>query len=490
MSAWALPLFVLAAGQTQTSTSTSARFVKGELANVGIIRLVPRRSFVGIRQGALIQDETLYTTIAPKADLQFLDGDLRLGLEVPFNLEIYSLVEAADAGEGGGGFERAGRLRAGDYDEARDYVKFLRYLTYGRKEDRLFLNVGQLTATTLGHGQIARRYAANVDVNQSRVGTELDTYNNYGGFEVFLADVTRGNVFGVLGFVKPLAFFREDALSRSLSVGLTYATDQKAPWRLVRTDPVGSAEIGAVVTEANNPLNPPRAETRAVNLFGLDAELKVLKTESTDLKTYVDLSFMGGAGNGLTTGVLGRFNLRTNEIVHLVRTRFELKTYSSNFVPSYFDSLYEFQKFQFTPNLEASGPDFATKLRYIFERDGGRRVGVYVEASYSLPGWLVVAAAVSLDSAGDDRHLMVHAELPTRFLDLFVTYHQQNFQKLFTFRDNDALYGGGRIQLLPFLFLNGRVQKAFSWDASAFDNLGAYQENLTYQADVELGFGI
>lgn len=491
MSACFLPLLILApTGQLESATSTAAHFVKGELANVGIIRLVPRQSFVGLRLGALIQDETLYTTIAPKADLRFLDGKLRVGLEVPFNLEIYSLAEAAGAGEGGGGFRRAGRLRPGDYDQARDYVKFLRYLTYGRKEDRLFVNVGQLQASTLGHGQIARRYAANVDVNQTRVGIEIDAYGDHGGFEVFLADVTRGNLFGALAFIKPLAFFLDDDLARSLSAGVSWATDQRAPWRLIRADPVGTAAIGPVLTEANNPLNPPRAETRALHLVGFDTELKLYKTRSVDFKAYVDFSLIAGAGNGFTTGALGRFNFRTSSTVHLLRARMELRTYASDFVPSYFDSLYEFQKFQFTPDLGAAGPDFATKLRYIAEREGGRRVGMYLEASYSLPGWLVVAAALSLDSAGEDRHLMLHAELPMRFLDVFATYYQRNFERMFTFGDNDLLYAGGRLQLLPFLFVNGRVQKAFSWEASAFDNLGAYQETLLYQADVEIGIEI
>ena len=490
MTLWLLSVLALSAGQIESTTSTTTDFIKGELGHAGVILLVPKRSFIGIRIGALFQDETLYATIAPKADLRFLDGKLRLGLAVPFNFEIYSIAAAADAGEGGGGFQHAGRLREGDYDEARDYVKFLRYLTYGKKEDPLFLSVGQLHIATLGHGQIARRYAANVDVNQSRVGIELDAYGDFGGFEFFLANVTRGNVFGFLGFVKPLSFFREDPLSRSLSVGFTWATDQKAPWRLMRADPVGDAPVGSVLTEASNPLNPPRAETRSLNLFGFDAEIKVFRTTSTDLKTYLDLSFIDGAGNGVTAGVLGRFNFRTPSLIQLVRARFELRTYSSNYVPSYFDSLYEFQKFQFAPDLEATGPDFDTKLRYVFEREGSRRVGVYLEASYSLPDWLIVSAALSLDSAGDDRHLMLHAEIPIRFLDVFVTYHQRNFQRLFTFRDNDVLYAGGRLQLLPFLFINGRIQKTFSWDASAFDNLGAYQENLTYQVDAEIGFGI
>ena len=75
-----LSLAVAIASQTETTdtatvtiipapaaaTSTAGDFVKGEIANAGSIRLVPLKSFIGLRLGALIQDLTLYTTIAPK----------------------------------------------------------------------------------------------------------------------------------------------------------------------------------------------------------------------------------------------------------------------------------------------------------------------------------------------------------------------------------------------------------------------------------------
>ena len=79
-------------------------------------------------------------------------------------------------------------------------------------------------------------------------------------------------------------------------------------------------------------------------------------------------------------------------------------------------------------------------------------------------------------------------ELPLRFLDIFVTYQQRDLDKLFTFDINDVLFAGARLQLLPFLFVNGRIQKNFLWDASKFQGLGGYKEQLRYQVDVEFGF--
>lgn len=484
------PASTEAANTAATETATVG-FIKGEFAHAGVIRLVPQRSFIGARVGALIQDDTIYLSVGPKADLRFLDGELRLGLEVPINIEMYSLQNAADSGTGGGGFDNAGRLRKGDYDEGRDFVKFLRYLTYGKKEDNLFVNIGQLYAATLGHGQIMRRYAGNVDINQTRVGLEVDAYGDYGGFEFFLADVTRGNVFGALGFIKPLSFFSENPMARSLSLGVSWATDQKAPYELARMTPVGTATLGAVLSAGDgSPLNPPLTNTRAVNIFGVDAEFKVLRTDDVDLKTYADFSTLQGSGSGFTLGVLGRFNFHVGSSVHLLRTRLELRTYDANFLPSYFDTLYEFQKYQFTPNLAAFGPDYTTKLRAIRERTGPRRYGLYAEATYAIPGWFVLAAAFETETEGQDQHLMLHAEIPWKYLQLFATYHQRNLDKPFTLNQNDLIYAGGRLKILPILFLNGRVQKTFAWDPSAFDDLGAYGDDLNFQVDVEFGFEI
>lgn len=476
-------------GAVTATSSVTPEFIKGEFAHAGVIRIVPTRSFIGARVGALIQEDTIYLSLAPKADLRFLDGRLRLGLEVPINLEMYSLQSAADGGTGGSGFDNAGRVREGDYDEARDFVKFLRYLTYGKKEDSLYVNVGQLYAATLGHGQIMRRYAGNVDINQTRVGVEVDAYGDYGGFEFFLADVTRGNVFGALGFVKPLSLFTSNPIARSFSLGVSWATDQKAPYDLVRQDAVGTATTGAVVSAGDgSPLNPPLTNTRAVNIIGVDAELKVLKTESIDLKTYADFSMLQGSGSGVAVGVLGRFNFRSGGIVHLLRTRLELRTYDADFVPSYFDTLYEFQKYQFVPQLDTFDANYTTKLQYIRSRTGPRRYGVYAEATYAIPEWLVLAAVFETESQGIDQHLMLHAEIPWSWLQIFVTYHQRNLDRPFTLDQNDLIYAGGRLMLLPILFLNGRVQKTFAWDDSAFDNLGAYTDDLNFQVDVEFGW--
>jgi hypothetical protein len=471
---------------TSTAAEKAAEeiFVKGELAHAGSLRIVPDWSFVGVRLGALLQETTFFAQVAPKLDLQLMDGLLTVGLDAPLNLEVYALEGAADDDPTTGGFAAAGRLRKRDWDEARDFVKILRYLTYGRKEDNLFLSVGQVFANTLGHGQSMRRYQANLDVDQSRIGLELDAYGDLGGFEFMLADVTRGNLFAVLGFVKPLAPFLDGVTARSLSLGVHFASDRQAPAQLRRGAAIGAAPIGPVLTDA---VGAPLADREVVSILGVDAELKLLKTRGVDLKTYVDFSHLKGAGSGVALGLLGRFNLRVGRTLHLFRTRIEGRRYDANFVPSYFDTLYEYQKFQFELDPGTTTADFSTKLAHVRGRTGAPRLGAYLEAAYALPGWITLAAAYETDSERQDRHLMLHVEVPLQALSLFATYHQRNLQRFFTLGPNDLVFAGARLQLLPFFFLNGRVQKSFEWDPALFSGLGGYARSLNYQLDGEVG---
>ncbi len=460
-------------------------FVKGELTNAGSIRLGPRDPFIGARIGALVQDTTFYLSVAPKADLRFLDESLKIGIEVPLNIEIYGAKEAVSAGNADGGFSQAGRLRPGDWDEARDFAKLVRYITYGKKEDKFYLSVGQLHAATLGHGQQMRRYAANVDVNQTRVGLAFDAYYEYGGFEFALADVTQGTLFGALGFIKPLALVSEHPILRSVSIGASVVTDQDAPWQVRRAVPIGNSPIGVVLVRDTL---IPEVQARSATIMALDAEVKYFKDENYDLKAYIDYSALADAGSGITIGTLGRMNFHTDDLSHLIRARFEVRNYEANFAPSYFDSLYEFQKYQFVPDAKNPQADFSTKLSHITRRRGDRRTGVYAEVSYAIPTWVTVAAAFETETEGEDQHLMLHAEVPMKYLKLFATYHQRNLQDLFSFSQNDLLFAGARLQVLPVLFLNGRVQKSFEWDSTAFNSLGAFGESLNYEFDVEFGF--
>ena len=218
-------------GKAEVAPAESAEFVKGELSNAGVDRLVVRRSRAILGLGYEQVARTQYAQAYPQLALRF--GELTLAVGAPLNFEVFSSAYPKDAAPGQNhviAFGNAGTLRKADWDEVSEYARVLTYLTYGKKEDRFYLDIGQTHVSTLGHGTIMRRYTPTIDINSTRVSAQVDAYNDHAGFEAMTNDILLWKVVGVLGFVKPLSFLSLDsAIAKSVSLGATVVVDRAAP---------------------------------------------------------------------------------------------------------------------------------------------------------------------------------------------------------------------------------------------------------------------
>lgn len=50
-----------------------------------------------------------------------------------------------------------------------DFLRPLRYISWGRKEDKLYVDVNRVHSVTLGHGQLVRRYTPNIDIDEDNL---------------------------------------------------------------------------------------------------------------------------------------------------------------------------------------------------------------------------------------------------------------------------------------------------------------------------------
>jgi hypothetical protein len=424
------------------------------------------------------------------------------------------------------GFSNAGDIRTEDWDEPSEYVRFIRYLQYGKKEDRFFFNMSQHSSTSIGHGTLMRRYANNIDPDSSRVSGELDMYNDYAGFEFVTNSIIDWDLFGGIAFVKPLSFFSDNAMARSLSIGFTYIADRHAPVQLQLVQEETGEYIHPFVIATEHAR--PRVRSEAfLHAMGIDAEIKVLKTESVDIKPFIDYSWMmpdspGGGieepegGGGLTLGVLGRFNFG-EETVHALRTIAEFRSFSANYLPGYFDIFYEVQKFManqrythYANQTDCTDPGVPvvdkkclppTKFYDVFiDRKGDdRHLGFYLEFNYSMVGYMTLTLALEGSDAEEGSHFMAHLEVPAiSWLQFFFSFHQRAMQDLGDLFSTDAndkiLFAAARLRLLPFLFVNLRYQHTFQilsgWaDLDIPDRQYRYYEPAhNYLVDVELGW--
>lgn len=512
-------------GEEEAEEGEEQEFVKGELsALLGSSKLVTKNNRVGVRLGWQEIDLVHYLTINPELDLRF--GELRFGLGVPLAIEIFDghLDDDQDFGDG---FGDAGDFRTEDWDEWQEYARFLRYLTYGRKEDNIYLNLSQTGSNTLGHGALLRRYSVNIDPDSTRVAGQFDMYNDYAGFELTTNSILSWDLFGVLGFVKPLSFFMDHWMARSLSIGYSYAADRHAPV-LLATRPADGPDPARpfyVLGDAR----PKVASSAWLHTMGVDAEFKVLRSDTIDLKPFVDFSWMmpskpsgpgadlePSGGNGFTFGLLGRFNFGADP-VHALRLVAEFRSFSANYLPGYFDTFYELQKYimhqhyaevaQQSCPQQPYGADARclppTKFREIFiERKGGdRKLGFYAEFNYAVVDYFSLTLALEGSNARNGNHFLAHLEVPALdWLQFFVTFHQRampEISDLFSTTSADKmLYAAARLRILPFLFLNFRYHHTLMLreqtrdinDDGLEDFFRAYTPHHAWMGDIEFGW--
>jgi hypothetical protein len=508
-------------------------FVKGELTHLGIDRLITKTTRILVSAGFNEIGQTDYLQVYPQFGLKL--GDFTLGVGIPLNIEIFSSAYPQDPATPADNhiaqFTHAGTIRKEDWAEPGDFARVLTYLTYGKKEDHVYLDVGQQHASTLGHGAIMRRYNGNIDVDVYREGLQFDLYNDYAGAEVMVNDIVPGFLFnntsgrgwdliGALAFLKPLSLFTQNWVARSVSLGVTAVVDRSAPTSLTFVDepPCTGPDAATACQPANVPAvsdkNRLITNSGPLVIGGVDLEMKVVKTENVDIKPYVDYSRflvvpIDGAkvGGGFTAGVLGRFNFGAKP-THAFRVVAELRVLDAGYAPGYFDTFYEVDKFLMMGNGGVAPNSGQVPLTKLAATTGSSacatnpafcglpsRVGYYFEISYGIPEALGITLALQGDNSTSAKDLVAHLEFPFfSWLQLFGTLYVRGFDDIstvFKFDEQSVAFAGIRLKPVPILFISARAYKTFQLDAYKGANgpLGTLQYQNSVGVAADIGFG-
>lgn len=454
----ATPAPASAAPSARKPSPAQETFVEGELAEIGAATLPPWENRAGVSIGLERVGEVYYGAATPRMSYAdtVADRPLSLAFGVPLRFEILD----ARPNER---YAHAGRLRTQDWDQPGDYARVIERIRYGGKEKRLFVNVDSSSTTTIGHGTLMRRYNPHLDFNRSRVSAEIDAFDDFGGGELYVNDVVEPHLAGGLLFIKPLSLIdpRDDFL-RSVSVGFTFLMDFDAPTRMTLDlrdrDDDGRRESEWAI---NQDTFEPQALEAPVLAWGTDIEAKFIDERILDWKAYFDYSALSSAlpaeegietsprrvtldgvyAAGFTFGHLIRMNFgEGDDPVHAVRLRAEYRNHDPNYLPGYFDVLYEVQRARYGGASGDSGTALAngTKSQRILGRDpdAPRVHGGYFEASWRLSHYVALALGVEANNATPDDNVLLHAEVP-RLGDwqFRATYHRRqagSFAEAFT----------------------------------------------------------
>ncbi len=230
-------------------------------------------------------------------------------------------------------FDATGKLRTENFNETSDYLAIIRYIRYGLKNDPVYVQLGALNSYTLGHGGIMYKYNNSPSVDNKKIGAVLDLNFDKWGLESILADFSQGSVLGARGYFKPLQFTAMNSLPiiSNLEVGVSFAGDMHSK---------AGVESGTInsTTKAFTAI----IDDGSMSIYGLDLGLPIWKNSIIDVQLYLDYAKIANFGDGVSTGLLLNLN---GMGLFSASVKFERRWNSSEYMPSYFGSMYEIERF-------------------------------------------------------------------------------------------------------------------------------------------------
>ncbi len=295
--------------------------------------------FTGVMGLTIIDDET-YLTMRLQPELTF--GKFGVGLDIPL---MYGL--------------ESGKLRTEEFEDGVAALRIVRYLRYGRKKtDPVYIRLGDLNSSTLGAGFVVYRYANSFSFEKRTIGTEFDiNHNNLYGIEGVYGDFSDPGLIALRPYFKPLALLDSTLpLLNRLEMGVLYATD------VSDFATPGGESLSIWGADLSLPLY--LGDILTVTPYLAWASIGSLEDDPI-LQSYAERvldspSFDPGSGSAI--GVNLNFDFILN--IFTLAAKLERRIYGKHFVGSYFNTVYELNKFDGKTTIDSilAGGDDAVDI--------------------------------------------------------------------------------------------------------------------------------
>ena len=360
--------------------------------------------------GATFIDGETYYLISIEPEVSF--GQLGIGLDL--NLR----------------FNTQGNLRPGDYSKFEDYLRIVRYVRWAQKGDPFYIRVGQLDYSMLGHGSIIYDYRNTASYDLRKTGIELDLNFEKYGLESMYSDLTGRGLLGLRGYVKPLKFtsLAKIPVINNFEVGATYARD------------------------LNRYADYTRYDSRSgLSIYGLDFGLPILSYSFIKSSLYADFDQIANYGHGTTVGI--NMNLSGMGLLN-VRGKYEYRFNGANYIPAYFNALYEHDRFNTVTRLSKSDTLWQVAANQ----------GYFGELIVSVLNTLNIVAAYQAP-AGIKNEGMLHAELQLPSIAGIVlrgAFDKTRIGRILITDDNTILSGEVGYKPVKYMLVSMLYQRTFS----------------------------
>jgi hypothetical protein len=377
-------------------------------------------------------DEDWYTTIHLGFSMDL--GKIGFGIQVPLRLRVHD-ADPKDPSDS--------TLREEDWDEWTDYLKVIRFFRFGHKGDFIYVVVGDLPGATIGHGTIVNRYYNNIDLDHYRMGLVADLNTDYGGVETLLNNGFVTNLFALRGYVRPWSFVDQESYLNNFSVGFSVAADVSAPYTLADIDPEEDYNL------------PPVEVEETTTVMGGDIEFRLLDTSFLTLTPYMDLNGIPSSGGvGYHAGILSVFHI--GGVSMDLQARIEYRYFTGDYIPTYFNSYYEIQKFAYPYWDNQNQVELRDTKRRVLELLPDKSLnGYYAELVFNFLGLFTLGASYDDYDGLYNSNLRIYLDVPA--LEVFqfgAFYYKHNFEgagEAFTFDDKSLFLLEARYQISSFL---------------------------------------
>lgn len=248
---------------------------------------------------------------------------------------------------------RNGDIRKEDFNTFSDYLSIIKYVRYGLKNDPVYIKLGALDYYNLGHGSIMYQYNNSPSIDNRKIGliTDID-FGNF-GFESIYSTFAEAGVVALRAYVRPLKFgsLADVPIIGNLEVGGTYAAD---------FNKYSGVVFNRVFTTSNaNPVLATyypyfRYDKGRIQIVGADIGLPIIKSNMLDFELYSDYAKIINFGSGVATGA--KIDLNGLGILS-ASVKLERRFNQAHYIPSYFNSMYEIQRYQ----IDSSNGTFSSK---------------------------------------------------------------------------------------------------------------------------------
>jgi len=360
-------------------------------------------------------------------------------------------------------FTPEGKLRSENFNEFSDYLSIIRYIRYGYKHDPLYLRVGALDYATLGHGSIMYLYNNSPTFDARKVGIELDIdFDNY-GFESVYSNFGKGGVMGIRGYVRPLQFteLADIPVIGKFEIGSSIVTD---------TDEKSGVVSGIYDSKQNIYISTK--DEGSTTIIGIDFGLPIIRMGVIDFDVYFDHTKIINFGRGSALGVKAGFK---GLGFATLNTRFERRFNGEQYLPSYFNSLYEIERFRINKSEET----ISTKVQQLITAQALN--GYFGELSMNWIGLLdVIGSFQKIDKIPDSGilHLWTlfnQEGFPYMFRAGYDKINIKNFGDLFKMDERSYLYAEFGYKLQEYLVLSMVYSWTYTPERDGTNNIIGYK---------------